>query len=355
MARTALSASRAVATLNFLAAHPTDAFTLSDLADRLGINLSSMHAVLSTLTDAGYVARHPRLRTYALGPAVVALGTAALERHSAIDLARNAAKGLATELGLETTVTAPAGDEIVFLARAGAHQARGMPVHVGQRVPLAPPLGSVFVAWGGEERWFAHSDNPEPLRAVLADVQARGYAIAFEDDIHRGLATTLQRLADRPADTHLQAVVAQLVADLAHRRYHVERLDPGATYDLSMIAAPIFGTTGEVVLALSLTGFPPNLPGERAAAYGQRLRDAGVIITKQTAGRLPPDPSTARKASGERMGTGDDHQQMRHPRAGARTSASSSVATVRSSPRRTSPPPDSTVSTAQSAATARVR
>jgi hypothetical protein len=47
MARPALSATRAVAVLNFLAGHATEEFTLSDLASRLGINLSSAHSLLA--------------------------------------------------------------------------------------------------------------------------------------------------------------------------------------------------------------------------------------------------------------------------------------------------------------------
>ncbi|MCU1398024.1 MAG: transcriptional regulator, IclR family, partial [Acidimicrobiales bacterium] len=78
--------------LNFLAAHPNEAFTLSDIADRLDINLASTHALLTVLIDAGYANRHPRLRTFTLGASVVALGSAALEAHPAIDLARDAAR-----------------------------------------------------------------------------------------------------------------------------------------------------------------------------------------------------------------------------------------------------------------------
>ena len=63
MSRPALAATRAISVLNFLAAHPADPFTLSDLADRLDINVASAHALLGVLTDAGYLVRHPRLRT----------------------------------------------------------------------------------------------------------------------------------------------------------------------------------------------------------------------------------------------------------------------------------------------------
>src|SRR6478735_12221347 len=109
MSRPALAATRSAAILNFLAANPSEGFTLSEMAERLGINVASMHALLGALTDAGYLARHPRLRTYTLGPSVVALGTAALETNPAIDLARDAARDLARETGHEVAVTAVAG------------------------------------------------------------------------------------------------------------------------------------------------------------------------------------------------------------------------------------------------------
>ena len=43
------------ACLDFLAAHPTESFTLSELSRRLGINGASAHAVLTELTEAGYL------------------------------------------------------------------------------------------------------------------------------------------------------------------------------------------------------------------------------------------------------------------------------------------------------------
>jgi DNA-binding IclR family transcriptional regulator len=287
MSRPALAATRAVTVLNFLAAHPTEAFTLSDLAARLDINVASAHALLGVLTDAGYLVRHPRLRTYTLGPSVVALGSAALERHGAIDHARDAVRDLARELGLEVALTAPAGSDIVFLARAGEHQARGIAVHVGQRVPLAPPLGSVFVAWGDADEWLARADDADDMRAVLAGVRARGYSIALEADARRGLGAALDDLADKPADARLRGTVEELVADLGRREYQVRELERTRTYDVSMIAAPVFGTSGEVVLALTLIGFPPGLTAEEVAAHGERVRDAGLVVTKRSHGRLP--------------------------------------------------------------------
>jgi DNA-binding IclR family transcriptional regulator len=287
MSRAALSATRAVAVLNFLAAHPAESFTLSDLSTRLGINLSSAHSLLAVLTDAGYVVRHPRQRTYTLGPSLVALGSAALERHAVIDHARDAARELARAVGLEVAVSAPAGSEIVFLARAGDHQARGMPVHVGQRVPLVPPLGAVFVAWGDAEGWLDQAEDADDLRATLAGVRRRGYSVALEHDARKGLGAALDQRADMPADDRLQRSVGDRVADLGRREYQIHELDPSRSYEVSMIAAPVFDATGDVVLALTVLGFPAALAAAEVVAHGERVRDAGLIVTKASGGRAP--------------------------------------------------------------------
>lgn len=252
MPRPALAATRAVAILNFLAAHPRESFTLSDLASTLDINVASTHGLLAALSEAGYVVRHPRLRTYALGPAVAALGSAALERHTVIDVARDAARELAAELGLEVAITAPAGDEIVILSRAGERQARGIATYVGQRVPLRQPTGAVFIAWRDAGTWLQDADDPDLLRAVLDGVRARGYAVALEGP-----------------------------------DYVVPELSSDRTYDPSMIAAPVFGPNGEAILSVALVGFAAGLTADEVAAYGARARDVAVIVTKRSGGRLP--------------------------------------------------------------------
>lgn len=287
MARAALSATRAIAVLNFLAAHPVDSFTLSEIANRLHINLASAHSLLAVLTDEGYVVRHPRQRTYTLGPSVVALGSAALERHAAIDLARDAARQLAREVELEVAVSAPAGNDIVVLSRSGPHRARGSSVHVGQRIPLAPPLGAVFVAWGEAEGWLQRALDPERQRVALAGVRARGYSVALEGDTRQGLGAALEDVADLPADDVRRDEIARLVTDLGRREYQLNDFDPDRTYDVSMIAAPVFDNTGHAALALTLVGFAPGLSAADVARFGERVRDAGLIVTKASSGRVP--------------------------------------------------------------------
>ena len=88
MARRALSATRAADLLNYLAAHPGESLTYSELSRRLEVNLASMHSLLVALTECGYLAHHAAERTYSLGPALVALGDAALRQNPYLDTAR---------------------------------------------------------------------------------------------------------------------------------------------------------------------------------------------------------------------------------------------------------------------------
>jgi DNA-binding IclR family transcriptional regulator len=253
MARPALSASRSVDVLNFLAAHTPEQFTLSDLSGALDINLASTHALLNTLEDAGYVFRHPRLRTYNLGASVVALGNAALQCHPSIASANEEAHRLSEDLELSVAVTADAGDDIVFLGRMGEHRPRDVEAYAGQRIPLKPPVGAVFVAWGDPSEWLAKADEPAEMESILEEVRGRGWAASFEPDHYQPLGP----------------------------------LDADASYDVVMITAPVFGSSGTTVVALTLLGLPPALTADRIARYGERVRDAGLLATRRSGGRVP--------------------------------------------------------------------
>lgn len=287
MSRPALAATRAVAILDFLAAHPTEGFSLSEIATRLGINLASTHAILSCLQEAGYISRNERNRAIRIGPSVVALGSAALEAHPAIDIARDAARVLARKTRLEVALTAVAGTTITFLARAGEEVATSVPVYVGQRVPFHPPLGAVFVAWGDATEWIEQSRDRRAALATLEAIRRREYSIALEPDARKRLSGALSDLAAHPIGSEHRRSVDQWIEELGTRNYQLVAIDATASYDVSMIASPIFGSDGEVILALTLLGFPPQMPARHIEEYGAALKDACRLVTRQSNGRLP--------------------------------------------------------------------
>ncbi|MGH9027303.1 MAG: IclR family transcriptional regulator [Acidimicrobiia bacterium] len=299
MARPALAAARTVAILDFLAAHPTESYTLSELSRRLGINGASAHAVLTELTDAGYLARHPQHKTFRLGPVVIALGHAALESHRAIDVARDEMKRLATELDVECEASAAVAEETVVLARAGPRLPGWSGPAVGQRLPLVAPVGAVFMAWAPPDAvnaWLARRSGANErararFRHYLDVVCGRGYSVTLRVAAERPIGRALARLADEPGAGIAREALAALVGELGHDDYQLVDADSAGSYAVTSIAAPVFGPNREVALALALLGFRGPLSGAEIREYGERVRDRALLVTRQTHGR--PDAALA--------------------------------------------------------------
>src|SRR5437870_5662390 len=109
MARGGLSATRALEIIDYLASRGTTAFSLSELARELEINVASCHAILGALTRSGHLSRHPWHKTYTLGPALVAIGHVALRNHDLIARAEAAAAELSRDEGVEVLLSMRAG------------------------------------------------------------------------------------------------------------------------------------------------------------------------------------------------------------------------------------------------------
>ncbi len=272
MSRPAPAATRALSILDFLATRPTELFTLSEIAQHLDLNLASAHAVLNVMVDAGYLERHPSHKTYRLGPSVIAVGNAALVGHPVIQVARAEMDQLAGELDLECLAAAPIGDELVIVARAGTPRWNSPLVHVGQRLPLVPPLGVMFVAWSGDDRiqqWlsrarpFESRGHATRYRAILESARVLGYSVGFHVDGR-------------------QVAVAPVPGDPT-----ALDLDPTQRYPVTYIAASVFDQHRRVALVINLDGFPEPLSPEEIRVLGRRLRDTAAAITQRAHGSSP--------------------------------------------------------------------
>jgi DNA-binding IclR family transcriptional regulator len=283
MARPNPAVERTVAILDFLAAHPDEPFTLSELARRLAITKATAHTMLNALADAGYLLRHPTQKTFTLGPALIAIGSAAASRRmEVVDYARDEMKRLADELQLQVMASAAMGEEIVMLARAGAAGPFRLTMDVGQRIPLVPPLGTVFVAWSPQEeidRWLRRvgAGTPEAeldrYRAAVDVVRRRGWSLGLEAAV--------------PLHDALERDASGLLAELARGEYLLLELERAASYRLSHVAAPVFGPDGSVVLALTLIGFPGRLDADAVPELAERLVASALVVTKAIHGRAP--------------------------------------------------------------------
>lgn len=284
MARPAPAIDRCVAVLNHMAARPTRQFTLSELARDLDLNKATAHGMLNTLADSGYLIRDPEAKTYGLGPALIALGNAALASTPAARLAEPHMAALSEEFDLECVASAAIADEIVILARAGTPRPLGINVEPGQRLPLAPPLGTVFVAWSGPQaidRWLSHvgPDQSEAdlqrYREALATVRERGYSVALGGEGQQRLVQALQEAGHEPRGTR------------GGEEYALVELAGSTRYRINHVGAPVFGPQGEVALALFLIGFRGQIAAEEVPRYAARLLAAAEAVTATLRGRNP--------------------------------------------------------------------
>lgn len=276
--RAALAATRSLDILDYLAANPSQGHTLTELARNLDVNASSMHGILAVMVDAGYVVRHPVHKTYRLGPVAAAVGQAAILQDPILELAVDEIAHLTRDFDVESVVLNAVGEEMIVVARSGPPTGRFLSF-VGQRWRHEPPMGSVFVAWAGDEargRWLnaARPQLDEKGRRgyehVLAQVRADGRAVVIVDEKKWKLATE-----------------ASVAAAPAGAGALIAAFDPTMTYRVFYIGFPVFNAFGEVVVGLFVNGPSARLSVERINELSQRLGDAAQRVMSHTGGRSP--------------------------------------------------------------------
>ena len=271
MARPALSAARGIDIIDLLASAQGRPLTLSEIARRTGINIASCHAVLNVLVERGYLRRDTQGKAYALGPALFAAGQAALAGQTLLSHAEAAARKLFADLGIPVLITATVGEEVVSILSLGGGDHSLM--HTGTRRALTPPTGGAFVAWSDDaeiERWAAKSPDRSPaaldaLRRGAAAMRERGFEVLLGSPESAGLASKLRSLAAGARDS--EAGYLRMGPGMVL----LETIEAERSYDVLMIAAPIFNRQGACAFNLCLGPFADPITGSAILTLSERL------------------------------------------------------------------------------------
>jgi DNA-binding IclR family transcriptional regulator len=205
-------------------------------------------------------------------------------------------RAMADEFGVQCVASRIMGAEIVIIAHTGAREPLGQTLSVGQRLPFVPPLGTVYVAWSSPDEidaWLrrlgpsATKSELARYRQAVEAVRERGYSIGLEADARRRLG---RAMAERDTD------VDRLVEELGHEEYILLELEQSASYQLSLVAAPVFGPDGTVAMAIAMFGFRGPLDTDELTRAGNRVVAATRAVTDALHGR-DPDVAGARRAS----------------------------------------------------------
>ncbi len=161
---------------------------LSQLAAEAELPLPTIHRLVRTLVDLGYVRQEPS-RQYALGPRLIRLGETSSRMLGR--WARPYLLELVEGLGESANLAMLDGDLMVYVGQAQSQQSMRMFTEVGRAVPahctavgkaiLAgedPAAVRALLARTGMEARTEHTiTDPDAFLARLADVRRTGYAV----------------------------------------------------------------------------------------------------------------------------------------------------------------------------------
>lgn len=249
-------AARAFDVLSLLAEH-SGGMTSSELASSLHIPRSTLHDLLSLLSDRHLISRDPHGGHYLLGVEVFRLGASYLRQLSVRDLVVPSMRKLAEHAGMACQMAVLSDRDVVYVAKDNglALQPR-LVSEVGATLPAhCTALGKSMLAFIPEE-----------------DVRATYVELEDWSPLTHNSITSLEQLEKALAETR-------------KRGYSVDVEEAGE--GIVCVAAPIFDADGFPVAAISLSGLGVRVRGKRMHELGRLIKDE----TQQLSGKLGWDKS----------------------------------------------------------------
>jgi len=140
------SARRAVELVEAFAA-AEDWLTPGDLHASTGMPRSSLHGLLHTLVEVGWLEANPAQTRYRLGVRALICGTAYLDRDPAVPFATRALEEVRAQTGFTAHFARRYGTDIVYLETRESHHSAHLTSRVGRTLPAhATSLGKALLA-----------------------------------------------------------------------------------------------------------------------------------------------------------------------------------------------------------------
>ena len=249
---TVQSLDRAMGLLHVLS--ESGGMSLSELANRSGQSPATVYRVLQTLAAHRMVETESE-QIWQIGAGAFQIGSAFLRRTKVVERARLPMEDLMRATAETANLGIEQRDEVVFLNQIETHQTIRAFFPPGTRGPMhASGIGKALLAFYAPSRLdriitaqglpgFTPQTLtcPEALRADLARIRARGFAI---DDQER-------------------------------------------TIGMRCVAAPVFNSHGEPIAGISVSGPAFRIGVEQALALGPTVRETADRVTKVTGGVVP--------------------------------------------------------------------
>ena len=249
---------RAMTLLERLSLFP-EGLSLTDLSQQLGMPSATVHRLLSTFEEMGYVEHDSAIGLWSIGLKTFSVGSAFLNRRDFIATSRPYMRRLVEQFGETVNLGVLDDGEVVYVGQAQSSEMMRMIVKLGSRAAIhSTGVGKTLLASLSEkgvakilqrkglERFTNHTiDNPTDLRNELSNIRKIGYALDDEE----------------------QAI------------------------GLRCVAASIFDENGIALAGLSISGPKARMTNSRITDLGAATRQMADEVTLAIGGRKPPGAS----------------------------------------------------------------
>jgi len=231
-----------------------DGAALTDLADQSGMAPSTVHRLLTSLSQHGMVMHDGETGAWTIGVKAFEIGTAYLRFRKLGTISRPFLKQLMEGCGETANIAIEDSGDVVFISQVESHAPMRAFFRPGRRGPIhASGIGKAILSTWQDSR----------IEALLA-------------------GRTLQHFTDKTRDT-----VPTLLEDIVRIRTRGWSIDDEEhTLGMRCVAAPIFDEYGEAVAGISVSGPAVRLPDEKVEAFGPVVRAAAEGVTKAMGGRV---------------------------------------------------------------------
>jgi DNA-binding IclR family transcriptional regulator len=230
---------------------------ISELSQKLGLHISTVHRLLGTLIERGYARQDEASGRYAIGSRLMELAGGLGEQ---VDLRQEAhpfLEQLASQVGETANLSVRSGNNLVYIDQVQSARLVRMFTRVGSSAPL--------YCTGSGKLFLAYSDN-------------------FEHDLNRFLLETSLEPRTPATITTPQALREEL-RRIRERGYSFdnEEMEEGVV----CVAAPVFDRDSQLVAAISVSGPIGRMLSTDSSRIIEPLRQSAARISRSLGYKLP--------------------------------------------------------------------
>jgi IclR family acetate operon transcriptional repressor len=234
-----------------------DGITLTEVANRVGLPVSSAHRLLSTLQLEGFVRFDGERTLWFVGVKAFTVGNAFLRARDLVQVARPYMRGLMEQCDETVNLAVEDDGQIIYLAQIECRQMMRALASPGARVPMhSSAVGKVLLAYMPAnqqaptvdrmklERFTANTiTGRERFDKTLREIRKQGFG--FDDEEH--------------------------------------------AIGLRCVAAPIFNEMREAIAGISLSGPAARVTDRRFRELAEMVQRTARVITREFGGKMPED------------------------------------------------------------------